>query len=165
MKRVCLGKIVDAHGIKGLVKILPFDDQPKFIEELGPVYKNETGLDTLTITMKNSAGNKYWLAAVKGVTERDGALALRGTELFVDRDKLPQIEDEGIYYHANLEGLPVIDKEKNMIGQIVAVKNFGAGDLLEIQPPGKDTFYLPFIKQYVLEVGDKVIVDIPEGLI
>ncbi len=164
MKRVCLGKIVNAHGIKGLVKIMPFDGEPKHIETLGPVFTSEAGLDTLTITMKNSAGNKYWLASVEGVADRNGAEALRGTELYVPRDKLPPIEDDGVFYHADLEGLPVIDKDGNSIGAIVAVRNFGASDLLEIQPPGKDTFYLPFIKDYVLEVGDKIVVDIPEGL-
>ena len=164
MKRVSLGKIVDAHGIKGLVKILPFDDQPKLIEELGPVYKNETGLDTLKITMKNSAGNKYWLAAVEGVVERDGALALRGTQLFVDRDKLPQAE-EGTHYFTDLEGLPVVDTNGKEIGTVASVQNFGASDLLEIQPVGKDSFYLPITDDNVLEIGDKITVSIPEGLL
>ena len=164
MKRVCLGKIVDAHGIKGLVKVLPFDDQPKLIEELGPVYINETGLDTLKITMKNSAGNKYWLAAVDGVVERDGALALRGTGLFVDRDKLPETE-EGTHYFIDLEGLPVVDTDGKEIGTVASVQNFGASDLLEIQPVGKDSFYLPITDENVLEIADKITVSIPEGLL
>lgn len=164
MKRVSLGKIVDAHGIKGLVKILPFDDQPKLIEELGPVYTNETGLNTLKITMKNSAGNKYWLASVEGVSERNGAEALKGTELFVDRDKLPETE-EGAHYFTDLEGLKVVDTDGNEIGIVSSVQNFGASDLLEIQPIGKDSFYLPMTKENVLEIGDQITVSIPEGLI
>jgi 16S rRNA processing protein RimM len=166
LKRVCLGKIVDAHGIKGLVKILPFDENPEFIETLGPVYKGETGLDTLKITMKNSAGNKYWLASVEGVTERDGALALRGTELFVDRGRLPEIENDGTYYHADLEGLKVVDTDGNEIGVVSAVKNFGASDLLEIQPAGRDSFYLPFTKENILDIReDAICVQIPDGLL
>jgi 16S rRNA processing protein RimM len=164
LKRVCLGKIVNAHGIKGLVKIMPFDDEPKHIETLGPVYTSETGLHTLTITMKNSAGNKYWLGAVEGVTERNGAEALRGTELFVDRDKLPEAE-EGEHYFTDLEGLKVVDTDGNEIGSVVSVQNFGASDLLEIQPVGKETFYLPFTEENILEIGETVIVNIPEGLL
>jgi 16S rRNA processing protein RimM len=166
LKRVCLGKIVSAHGVKGLVKILPFGDDPYLIETLGPVYTDETGSGTLEIIMKNSAGNKYWLAFVKGVTERNGAEALRGTGIWVDKSTLPAIEDKHTFYHADLIGLKTIDESGAEIGEVVSVQNFGAGDLLEIRPQGRDSFYLPFNKANILEVKDQTIaVSIPEGLI
>ncbi|MCE7886316.1 MAG: 16S rRNA processing protein RimM [Alphaproteobacteria bacterium PRO2] len=165
MKRVCLGKITSAHGVKGLVKILPFGEDPLLIEELSPVFTGETSSDQVSIKMKNSAGNKYWLASVEGVSERNGAEALRGTSLWVERDALPKIENKNTYYHADLIGLKVIEDKKE-IGEVVAVKNFGASDLLEIKPAGKATFYLPFIKENILKIqSDKIIVKIPEGLI
>jgi 16S rRNA processing protein RimM len=166
LKRICLGKIVSAHGVKGLVKILPFGDDPLLIETLGPAYKKETGPDTVSITMKNSAGNKYWLASVEGVTERNGAEALRGTELWVNKDSLPAIEDKNTFYYTDLVGLKTLDEDGNEIGKVISVQNFGAGDLLEIQPTGKDSFYLPFNKENILNVQSETIhVHIPEGLL
>jgi 16S rRNA processing protein RimM len=153
MKRVCLGKIVSAHGVKGLVKILPFGEDPLLIEELSPVYTGETSSDQLSITMKNSAGNKYWLAAVDGVIERDGAEALRGTEIWVNRDSLPRIENKNTYYHTDLIGLRVVENDKE-IGEVVAVQNYGAGDLLEIRANGA-TFLFPFNNDTCPEINVK----------
>ncbi len=152
MKRVCLGKIVGAHGVKGLVKVLPFGDDPLLIETLGPAYTSETGPGTLSIAMKNSAGNKYWLAAVDGVTERNGAEALRGTELYVPRESLPKIENENSFYFSDLVGIKALNDAGKEIGEIIAVQNFGAGDLLEIKPPMGESYYLPFNKEFVKNV-------------
>jgi 16S rRNA processing protein RimM len=153
MKRVCLGKITSAHGIKGLVKILPFGEDPLLIEELGPIYTGESSSNQLDITMKNSAGNKYWLASVDGVTERNGAEALRGTEIWVNREDLPKIEEKNTFYHADLIGLRVIEAEKE-IGEVVNVQNYGAGDLLEIKSNGK-TFLFPFTNDTCPEINVK----------
>jgi 16S rRNA processing protein RimM len=160
LKRICLGKITKAHGVKGLVKIMPFCEDPRQIETLGPVYTSETGPDSLKIIMKNSAGNKYWLATVDGVTERNGAEKLRGTELWTQRDRLPASPGS---LHADLIGLKVIDENDKNVGTVIAIQNFGAGDLLEIQPQGKDSFYLPYAT--VLEIKDSILVSIPEGLV
>ena len=152
MKRVCLGKITSAHGVKGLVKILPFGEDPLLIEELSPVYTGESSSDQLSIQMKNSAGNKYWLASVEGVVERDGAEALRGTEIWVNRDDLPKIENKNTYYHADLIGLSAQEDGKE-IGKIVNVQNYGAGDLLEIKPAAGATFLMPFTNDTCPEVN------------
>ena len=150
MKRICLGKIVSAHGIRGLVKILPFgDSDPYLIEELGPVYISANGAETLSISMKNSAGNKYWLAAVDGVTERNGAEALRGTELYIPRERLPELDDPNTYYTEDLVGLRVLDTSGAVIGSVATVSNFGAGDLLEIQPIAGEAYYLPMTTAFV----------------
>lgn len=151
--RVCLGKIVSAHGVKGLVKILPFGDDPRLIEELGPVYTDESGSSTLSITMKNSAGHKYWLAAVEGITERNGAEALRGTELYIPRDRLPESSEDDGYYYTDLVGMKAMNESGNAIGEVIAVKNFGAGDLIEIQPVGGNSYYLPFDKNFIQNVN------------
>ena len=164
MKRACLGKIVGAHGVKGLVKILPFGDDPRLIETLGPIFTSEHETKTLRIVMKNSAGDKFWLASVEGITDRDASEKLRGIELWIDRDKLPNLE--GRHYFADLIGLKAVDIAGAEIGKVIAVQNFGAGDLLEIQPKSGDSFYLPFNKDTVPEVkNDRLIAKIPEGLI
>ncbi|HQX27939.1 MAG TPA: ribosome maturation factor RimM [Alphaproteobacteria bacterium] len=152
-KRVCLGKITSAHGVKGLVKILPFGEDPLLIEELSPVFTGESSSDQLSITMKNSAGNKYWLAAVDGVVERDGAEALRGTEIWVERDALPKIKEKNTFYHTDLIGLSVTEDGKE-IGTVVNVQNYGAGDLLEIKANGS-TFLFPFTNDTCPEINVK----------
>ena len=132
------------------MKILPFGDgQPTLIQTLGPVYTDATGDDTLTIIMKNSAGNRYWLAAVEGVTERNGAEALRGTELFVPRDRLPDLDDDDSFYIEDLVGLSAIATDGAALGSVIAVQNFGAGDLLEIQPLNGEAYYLPMKPEFV----------------
>ena len=132
------------------MKILPFGDgEPTLIQTLGPVYTDATGADTLTIIMKNSAGNRYWLAAVDGVTERNGAEALRGTELFVPRDRLPDLDDDDSFYIEDLVGLSAIATDGAALGSVIAVQNFGAGDLLEIQPLNGEAYYLPMKPEFV----------------
>ncbi len=166
MKRVCLGKITSAHGVKGLVKILPFGDDPGLIETLSPVFTGEISPGRIAITMKSSAGNKYWLASVEGVVERDGAEALRGTELWVNREDLPKIDEKNTYYHADLIGLRARDENGTVIGEIVSVQNFGAGDLLEISPDGLKTYYLPFNNDYVrnIDLQGRTATIMPQGL-
>jgi 16S rRNA processing protein RimM len=151
MKRICLGKIVATHGLKGLVKILPYGENPELIETGGPAFTSESGTETLEISFKNQTG-KYLLAAVKGVSDRTGAEALRGTELYIDKNKLPEIIDADTYYYADLIGLKAVDEAGKAIGKVIDVQNFGAGDLLEIQPLQGESYYLPFTKEFAPRV-------------
>ena len=149
-RRTCLGTIATAHGVRGLVKIRCEADDSQLLN--GTLYTSETGQDTLHLTMKNSLGSgggKYWLAEVDGITDRDAALALNGTKLWIDRNRLPAIEDEDEFYLDDLIGLKVQDSAGNAAGKIIAVDNFGAGDLLEIQPPQGGSYHLPFTKKNV----------------
>ncbi len=156
-KRVCLGTIATAHGVKGLVKIKCEADDPQLLN--GLLFTSETGQDTLTLTMKNSMG-KYWLASVDGIADRDAALSLNGTKLWLERDALPDNEDEDEFYFDDLVGLKAKDKDGNEAGKVIAVDNFGAGDLLEIRPPQGEAYYITFTKENVPEVniGDGYIV-------
>ncbi len=152
MKRICLGKIVAAHGVKGLVKIRPFGDDPSLMN--GTIYTNESGKDTLHITLKNGLG-KYILAEVKDVQDRTQAEEIRGTELYVDREILPDL-DEGHYFE-DLIGMSVVDKTSAAIGKVITADNFGGGDLIEIRGP-KGTFMLPFIEDYASVQDDQVVI-------
>ena len=130
--RLLLGKIATAHGVRGLVKILVLGEDPMRLETCGPAWTAENGGKSLSLKMKNPLG-KYYLAAVEGVSERNGAEALRHTELWIDRDKLPEAEDGEVYYAA-LIGLKAVTEDGTVIGTVIAVENFGASDLLEIKP-------------------------------
>ncbi|MCB9991607.1 MAG: 16S rRNA processing protein RimM [Rhodospirillales bacterium] len=104
---------------------------------------------------------KYWLAEIGGVNDRDAALELRGTKLWIDRERLPEIDDEDEFYLDDLIGLAVRTADGKDAGKVIAVDNFGAGDLLEIKPLAGDAYYLPFTKDNVPGVNlDKGIVTI-----
>ena len=147
-KRVCLGKIVAAHGLRDEVKVHSYTDNPADIDKYGLVEDKE-------------AAHKFKIKAVgphkevmrlkiEGVNDRNAAEALIGTELYVNRDVLPQLPEEE-YYLSDIIGLKVylnsLDKE---IGTVARFSNFGAGEIIEIKlPHRKETEMLPFTKQYV----------------
>lgn len=161
-KRVFIGRIATAHGVRGLVKLHLAGDDPSSFEKYGPLHTAERGGDSLTLTLKGRAGGQI-MAAVEGISDRTAAEALRGTELWADRDRLPP-PAEGEYYHADLVGLAVADKAGAHLGKIIAIVNFGASDLMDIQPDIGDSFYIPFTKDTILRVdiaGGAIIVDPP----
>lgn len=128
------------------------------------LFTSESGDDTLSLTLKNKAA-KHWLAEVKNITDRAQAEKLRGTVLYINNDILPETEDDE-FYISDLIGLLCVDENKNEIGNVIAVENFGASDLLEIKPSGAESFYLPFTDDTIIEIlDDKIIVKIPEGLL
>src|SRR5205823_3639876 len=110
----------------------------------------------------------HFVAWLRGVRGRDAAEALRNVRLYVPRERLPKIEDEDEYYHADLIGLAVVDQAGAPVGTIVAIHNFGAGDLLEIRPDqSSDTVMLPFTAATVPVVdvaGGRLVIDPPQGL-
>jgi len=146
--RTCLGKIATAHGIRGLVKVLVFGEEPGLLD--GTLYTDETGPACITLRMKNSMG-KYWLAEIDGVADRNSAEALRGTALWIERDALPA-PDEGAFYYDDLAGMIALDEAGLKIGTVLGAENFGAGDLLEIQPLSGESFFIPFNDDYVPKV-------------
>jgi 16S rRNA processing protein RimM len=148
--QILLGAITGAHGIKGEVVIKTFTAAPDDIGAYGAL-SDENGtrsfeIESLRVTAKGV------LARLSGVNDRTAAEALRGVALYVPRDRLPKVEDAE-YYHADLVGLAAVDADGKSIGTIIAVENFGAGDLLEIRRDGqKDTDYVPFTDACVPEV-------------
>ena len=149
-RRILLGRIAGAHGIRGEVVIHAFTDPPENIAAYGPL-ADEAGVRTFLIESARVAG-KGVVARIGGVSDRSAAEALRGTSLYVDRDRLPEsAEDE--FYHADLIGLAAVDRDGKRVGEIVAVQNYGAGDLLEVRLAGSGrTELVPFTDAYVPEV-------------
>jgi 16S rRNA processing protein RimM len=160
-RRVLLGRIVHAHGNRGEVAIVAYTAEPRDIAAYGPLADADGALFTITQTRTTAKGV---VARLKGIEDRTAAEALKGVELYVDRDRLPAAAD-GEFYHADLIGLAVVDREGRTIGKIVAVQNFGAGDIIEVGLLGsRATQFVPFTETYVPEVdvrGGRVVVALP----
>jgi 16S rRNA processing protein RimM len=159
-RRILLGRIADAHGIRGEVLIHSYADVPEDIGAYGPL-TDTAGKRTFEIESARPTA-KGVVARLEGVGDRNAAEALKGTELYVDRGRLPAAA-EGEFYHADLIGLAAVDPEGNTIGTIVAVPNFGAGDLIEVRLAGSTrTELVPFSEAAVpsidIEAGRAVIV-------
>ncbi|MGO9458556.1 MAG: ribosome maturation factor RimM [Rhodomicrobium sp.] len=158
---VLLGRITGAHGLKGEVKIAAFTAEPEDVASYGPL-ASEDGRKSFEIASLRGTGGGTVIARIVGVADRDGAERLTGTELFVSRAMLPPA-GAGEYYHSDLIGLTAVSAEGEVLGEIVAVQNYGAGDLLELRPAsGRQTEFVPFESAYVpkvdLEAGRVTIV-------
>lgn len=159
---VTLGEIVRPHGVRGEVKLRSFTSDPGAIAAYG-VLVTERGE---RVTLKNvRAAHDHVIARIEGVTDRDGAERLKGRKLQVERSALPEPEDDDEVYAADLEGLSVVDEAGTVIGEVTAVQNYGAGDLIEVAQPGtKRTVLLPFSDDVVIEIGDEaIVIDASEG--
>jgi len=169
--RVCLGIMVGAHGVRGLVKVKPFTEVPEDIAAYGPV-SDKAGRRTWRLEVVGRGPGKSGgvvLVRVEGVGDRDAAQALHGTELYVERAALPALAEEETFYHADLIGLRVEDAEGRELGRVTAVENYGAGDFLEIEDAGKGggSRLLPFTRQVVPVVdivGGRLVVAPPAEL-
>lgn len=147
-KKILMGQIGAAHGIKGEVRITTYTGDPEAIASYGPL---ETDRPGLTVTIETARLNKTVLVArIKGVRDRNAAELLNGVSLYVDRDRLPDPDDEDDFYHADLIGLDARLDTGVTIGEVSALLNYGAGDLIEVRDPRSgDTFLYPFTKAVV----------------
>lgn len=161
-RRILLGRILSAHGIRGDVLVASYASEPQAIAAYGPLETDEAGrrleLSVVRVTPKGV------VARVAGVNDRNAAEALKGVALYVDRARLPSAE-EGEFYHADLVGLAAEDREGHRIGTVVAVENYGAGDILELRLEGsRQTEMIPFADAFVPEVdvaGGRIVVVLP----
>lgn len=149
--KLLMGRIGAAHGIKGEVRIQSFTEDPLALASYGPLSTNKPGL-TIRILAARTTTNVL-VARLEGVNDRNAAEKLNGVELYVDRALLPDTDGDEDFYHADLIGLKARLADGSEIGEVTAVPNFGAGDLLEIRDPRSgDTYLYPFSKAVVPEV-------------
>ena len=163
---MCLGVITGAHGVRGLVRIKPFTERPDALTAYGPL-QDEAGGRSFTLTTA-SWQKGQWLAQVDGVRDRDAAEALRGTGLFVDRSRLPAPAEEE-FYHADLIGLRVVEHaSRSPLGTVIAVHDFGAGDVIDVRLDVGGSVAIPFTREACphVAIADGVIEVVPpQGLL
>ncbi|MGA7323619.1 MAG: ribosome maturation factor RimM [Rhodomicrobium sp.] len=150
-ERVLLGRITGAHGLKGEVKIVAFTSNPEDVAAYGSLMSAD-GTRTIEIASFRGAGGGAIIARLRGIEDRNGAEALKGLELFVPRSALPPATADE-YYHSDLIGLTATSVDGETLGKIIAVHNFGGGDLLELRPvQGRQTELIPFESTHVPKV-------------
>ena len=149
MNLILVGRVAGAFGVKGEVRITSYTAEPLALLDYKFLSRAD-GSSALTLTSGRAAKGGVVVRA-REVETREQAEALRGLELFLPREALPEpAEDE--YYVADLIGLDVVSPEGAPIGRIKDVRDFGAGDLLEIQPPEGPSWWLPFTREAVPQV-------------
>jgi 16S rRNA processing protein RimM len=161
---VCVARIGAAHGVRGAVKLWTFTENPLAVTRYGPLFSKD-GARSFEVAHARE-GKGHLVATLKGVTNRNEAESLNGLELYVAREKLPATEDDE-YYHADLIGLAAETAAGEPLGRVVAIHNFGAGDIIEIAPPGGATMLLPFTNAVVPTVdlaGGRVVIDPPQEI-
>lgn len=160
---VCVGAVAGAFGVRGEVRLKSFCADPAAIETYGPLSTEDGRSFDVSITRQIPNG---FAATLSGVTTKEAADALRGQRLFAPRDRLPPAgEDE--FYHADLVGMQVVDTGGTVLGQVKAVLNHGAGDILELNTP-RGLVFLPFTRAAVPTVdlaARRLVADPPEGLL
>ncbi len=163
MARICLGQVVAAHGIRGLVRVRCFTERPESLTAYGPL-SDEGGGRYFRLQLRGPAKDGV-LAAVEGVGDRTAAEALRGLRLYVERAALPKTVAEE-YYHADLVGLQAVLDDGTALGPVVAVHDFGGGDMIEVaQAEGGGNLVYPFTRAVVpvVDVAAGRLVIVPPG--
>jgi 16S rRNA processing protein RimM len=159
--RVLLGVVAAPHGVRGLVRIKSFTDDPMAIAAYGPL-SDETGRKAYRVEALSVARDAV-LARIEGVADHTAAEALRGLRLYVERSALPAA-GEREWYEADLVGLAAVGRDGRDWGKVVAFHDFGAGSVMEVS----GGVMLPFTDEAVPEIdvpGGKVVVDPPAGLL
>jgi 16S rRNA processing protein RimM len=153
-KRIALAAVAGAHGVKGELRLKLFSDSVESLAAHEKLYVGGVERRLLSVHV----GGKTAVARFEGISDRSTAEALRGSLVEVDRSALPPLGD-GEYYHADLIGLPALDRSGNDVGRVAAVENYGAGDLLEIELPDGNRSLIPFKSGIADLEDDRVILD------
>jgi 16S rRNA processing protein RimM len=138
-RRIALAAIAGAHGIKGELRLKLFSDSADSLAAHAKLYI--AGVERRLLSVRDAG--KTAVARFEGISDRSAAEALRGSLVEIDREALPPLE-EGEYYHADLIGLTAVDLLGQSVGLVVAVENYGAGDLLEIELVDGKHALIPF---------------------
>jgi 16S rRNA processing protein RimM len=144
-----VGRVAGAFGVRGEVRITSFTADPIALVDYKDL-RREDGSPGLTLIGGRAAKGSV-VVRVREVETREQAEALRGLKLYIRRDVLPEPEEDE-FYVADLVGLDVVTAEGEPLGVVRSVHDFGAGDLLEIQPPQGASWWLPFTREAVPEV-------------
>lgn len=128
--RICVGQIGAAHGVRGQVRLRSFTADPQAVAGYGP-FETEDGRIVAIEALRPV--KDHFVVTLAGIRDRDAAARLVNTKLFVPRERLPDISETDQFYHADLIGLSAVNPAGEKLGTVVAIHNFGAGDLIEVQ--------------------------------
>jgi 16S rRNA processing protein RimM len=162
--KICVAKIGAPHGVRGDVKLWPFTEDPLAVLNYGPL-STKDGARHFEVARARAAKD-HLVASLKGIGNRDDAQKLNGIELYITRDQLPATDDDE-YYHADLIGLEAVTSGGESIGRVIALHNFGAGNIIEIAPGAGPTLLLPFTNAVVPTVdiaGGRMVVEPPQEI-
>jgi 16S rRNA processing protein RimM len=157
-RRIPLAAVAGAHGVKGELRLKLFSDSVDGVAAHEKLFVG--GVERRLVSLRD--GGKTAVACFEGVNDRAAAEALRGSLVEIYRSMLPALAP-GEYYHADLIGLPCIDNQGHEWGRVVAVENYGAGDLLEIEGADGKRSLIPFRPGIADLDGQRIVID-PEFL-
>lgn len=159
------GKIINTHGVSGMIKIEPMCDYPEVLADLETVYfKNGASYSPVVFT-RTAVQKQFVLAKIKGIDDFDAANALRGRILYAHRDDIPV--EEGSHFIADLIGLPVLDAETGEVyGKLKDVRNFGAQDIYMVGTPEGGEFMIPVVEEFIKNIDEEkgIFVHLIEGM-
>jgi 16S rRNA processing protein RimM len=161
---ICVARIGAPHGVRGAVKLWTFTEDPLAVRHYGPLLTKDGARQFEVTHVREAKG--HLVATLKGIATREEAERLNGVELYVARERLPDTsEDE--YYHADLIGLAAVNAAGEPLGRVIAIHNFGAGDIIEVAPSDGATMLLPFTNAVVPTVdleGGRVVIELPDEI-
>ncbi len=163
-RQVCLGQFGAAHGVRGEVRLRSFTADPAAIANYGPLEAEDGRVFEITSLRP---AKDHFVATLAGIDDRNAAERLANIKLYVPRERLPEPEQADEFYHADLIGLAVVDSAGEKLGTVIAIHNFGAGDLIELRPAaGGNTELVPFDETHVPAVdiaAGRIVVAPPAG--
>jgi 16S rRNA processing protein RimM len=165
---ILVARVGAAHGLKGEVRVKALTADPLSIRGYTPLAAADGAAFHVEAARPAGASPDMLIVRFRGIADRNAAEALNGTELFISRSRLPEPADENEFYHADLIGLAAATVSGDELGTIVAVHNFGAGDILEVAPRRGPTLLVPFTRAVVPAVdlaAKRLVIDPPPGLL
>lgn len=160
---ILVGRFGAPQGVRGQVRVQSFTGDPMALANYAPL-TDASGARAFVLSDVRVLRDTMLVVSVSGVADRDAAAALTGVELFARRENLPPPDEDEVYV-ADLVGIDAVDENGVLVGTIVAVPNYGAGDILELKAPGDgETLLVPFTKAFVPVVdlaARKVVVVVP----
>ena len=160
---VCLGQIGAPHGVRGEVRLRSFTGEPEAIARYGPLQTDDGHILQIEALR---AVKDHFVAILAGIRDRDAAERLTNVKLYVPRERLPELAEADEFYHADLIGLAAVDRAGRKLGTVVAIHNFGAGDLIEVSANDSKTELIAFneINVPTIDIGAGKIVIEPSPL-
>ena len=148
--KILVGKIYDAHGIRGLLKIKSFTEDPVSICDYSPLTDDKGNV--YNIQLKSKGKSDIIIVAINDISDRTTAETLKGTMLYANRDSIVDNNEDVLV--SELENFNVLDANDTLIGKVDGTFNYGAGDILEIELSGTDkTALLSINKDSVFEIN------------